>query len=381
MRDGTISIKKLLGYGALLINVIVGLWLILCFGASSISPLRFKFLQLFSLTTPLAIIANFIFIFIWLFTNTKWRALFPFLLLVLCNRIIAPVFGFNYLSKNNEVRQNNTLKLIQWNVHGMGYFDEQHNHNANDIMDVINKEAPDIICLPEYYTLKNDSLKPFTSRLLADNGFPNFVFCQDNPYEFVNFGIAVFSKYPIRNTKTYNIDNHIVLIHCDIALPSAKGEKIVSMFFTHLCSFLFTNDDKDLLLSFTKKINIDEKDVWRSKAFINKFNRDYCLRANEAEVISAIINQTPYPVLVCGDFNDLPASYAYTVLKGSLNDAFIQKGFGFGRTYNRIFPTLRIDHIFYDPTALHLLSYRTLKLQLSDHYPIIANFEIDTHRW
>ncbi len=381
MRGNEITIKKLLGYGAMLINLIVALWLILCFAASSISPVKIKYLQLFSLTTPLAIIANFIFIFIWLFTSTKWRALFPFILLVLCNKIIAPVFGFNYLSRNVDVRLNTTLKLIQWNIHGMGYFDELHNRNANDIMDIIAKEAPDIVCLPEYYIYKNDSLRPFTARLMADNRFKHFIFCPDNPYEFVNFGIAVFSKYPIINYKRLYVDKYIGLIQCDMVLPSEKGDKMVRMFFTHLCSFLFTEDDKELLRSFTQKVAIDEKDIWRSKAFINKFDRDYCKRSAEAEIISAIINQSPYPVLVCGDFNDLPASYTYTVLKGNLNDAFIQKGFGFGRTFNHIFPTLRIDHIFYDPTALHLLSYRTLTSQLSDHYPVIANFEIDTHSW
>ena len=82
-------------------------------------------------------------------------------------------------------------------------------------------------------------------------------------------------------------------------------------------------------------------------------------------------------MVVCGDMNDLPASYTYTTIRGNLNDAFVQKGKGFGRTYNEIFPTLRIDHIFYDPSALHIIGYKVPQIRISDHYPLIVNFEIE----
>jgi endonuclease/exonuclease/phosphatase (EEP) superfamily protein YafD len=82
---------------------------------------------------------------------------------------------------------------------------------------------------------------------------------------------------------------------------------------------------------------------------------------------------------VCGDFNDLPFSYTYSQIKGPLTDAFVKKGRGFGRTYNQIIPTLRIDHILYDDSALHLKAFKTVYSPLSDHSPVFANFEIKSN--
>ncbi len=377
IREQKDTILKLLGYGVLFINILVGIWLLLCYAASVLSPARVAYLELFSLSTPLAIIANVIFIFIWLFSKRKWRTLFPLLLLVICYKIIPPVFGFNYLADNDMTRLNSTLKLMLWNVHGMGYFDEAYNHHANEIMDVVRQECPDVLCMPEYYLLKEDSLKPFTARLLHENDFKEYRFCTDNPYDFVNFGIAVFSKYTIKNYKAYPIGKYIYLMQCDMLLPDVKGDKVVRMFFTHLCSFMVSDDDKEMVASVRDKKSFDDADLWKYKKIIGKFNKDYAERATEADNAAYIIRQSPYPVVVCGDMNDLPASYTYTAMRGNLNDAFVQQGTGFGRTYNEIFPTLRIDHIFYDPLAMHVIGYKIPHIRLSDHYPVIANFEIE----
>ena len=99
-------------------------------------------------------------------------------------------------------------------------------------------------------------------------------------------------------------------------------------------------------------------------------------RASEADKAAAIIAKSPHPVLICGDFNDLPGSYTYTQFRGDLKDAFVEKGWGFGRTYNLISPTLRIDYIFYDPAVLRIKSYSSPRTELSDHNPVIVNFEI-----
>ena len=227
----------------------------------SLAPQHFHYLELFSLTTPLAIIANVIFIFIWLISRAKWRALFPLLLLVFCYKIVPSVFGLNYLGDNDMSRLNTTVKLMQWNVHGMGYFDDGGNRFANQIMDIVKSEAPDILCMPEYYSFKKDSMMPFTSRLLHENDFKQYHFCVDNPYALVNFGIAVFSKYPIRNYKAFAISKYIYLVQCDVALPGVKGEKIVRMFFTHLCSFYFSDNDKEFLKQVKDKKAIEEGDI------------------------------------------------------------------------------------------------------------------------
>ncbi len=63
-------------------------------------------------------------------------------------------------------------------------------------------------------------------------------------------------------------------------------------------------------------------------------------------------------------------------MRGELKDAFLEKGRGLGRTYNQIIPTLRIDHMFYDPTVLKPIGFNCEFTSLSDHNPVIVNFEI-----
>jgi endonuclease/exonuclease/phosphatase (EEP) superfamily protein YafD len=370
------TVYTLLGYLILFINILAVIWLLLCYVASFTSPAEVKYLELFSLTTPFAIAANAIFILIWLLSGKKRRGLLSLFTLLICYKVILCVVGFHFAADSNMTHQKNTMKLMLWNVHGMGYFDEAHNHRASDIMDIVKKECPDILCMPEYYLLKNDSLKPFIERILHENEFKEFRFCEDNPYEFVNFGIAVFSKYPIRNHKTYAIGKYIYLLQCDVLLPDEKGNKMMRMFFTHLYSFMISDDEIELVTAVGDKKGIDASDIMKYKRFARKFDRHYAERGEEAEKAATIISQSPYPVVICGDLNDLPASYTYTTLKGSLNDAFVQKGKGLGRTYNEISPTLRIDHIFYDPSTLRIIGYEIPHIRLSDHYPVIANFEM-----
>ena len=44
----------------------------------------------------------------------------------------------------------------------------------------------------------------------------------------------------------------------------------------------------------------------------------------QADTIAKYIQQSPYPVIVCGDFNDVPGSYAYRTVKGNLQDVFVK---------------------------------------------------------
>jgi hypothetical protein len=75
-------LRKLLRYTLLLLNVGSVVWIALCALAAVKSPLEVSHLALVTLTTPFAIIANVLFVFIWLFTSKKIRSLFSVFTLV-----------------------------------------------------------------------------------------------------------------------------------------------------------------------------------------------------------------------------------------------------------------------------------------------------------
>ena len=79
---------------------------------------------------------------------------------------------------------------------------------------------------------------------------------------------------------------------------------------------------------------------------------------------------------MCGDFNDVPNSYTYFTIRKDWQDAFLQKGFGIGRTYVHISPTLRIDYILASP-AFNVLQCRKFSTPWSDHNPVVADMKLE----
>ena len=105
---------------------------------------------------------------------------------------------------------------------------------------------------------------------------------------------------------------------------------------------------------------------------MGKLKIGFLKRQAQADKIKAEIDKSPYPVIVCGDFNDVPNSYAYETIGRGLQNAFEKKGAGLGRTFSGIAPTLRIDQIFID-SFYQVNQYTRVAKKLSDHFPIVTD--------
>ncbi|HEV3325461.1 MAG TPA: endonuclease/exonuclease/phosphatase family protein, partial [Puia sp.] len=97
---------------------------------------------------------------------------------------------------------------------------------------------------------------------------------------------------------------------------------------------------------------------------------------DQAVEVRATLDKSPHPGIICGDFNDVPNSYTYATIRGNWQDSWLQKGFGIGRTYVNISPTLRIDYILADP-RFTVLQCRKIPLPWSDHNPVEADLELE----
>jgi endonuclease/exonuclease/phosphatase family metal-dependent hydrolase len=359
----------------LLLNLCAVVWLVLCLLASFTNPAEVEYIALFSLSTPFAILANLVFIIFWLFSSHKWRAILSILAIGGCYKVVLTIVGFNFFGPNDMKQRGNTIKIMSWNAHGMGIFEKPKPKDFDkNILEYLDRENADILCLPEYSLSKDNIMKPFADKIIRNGDYIDYRFQPDNSLNNkVYIGTAVFSRYPFKNYESHRLTDFIYMMQGDVQLP---GNNMLRVFFVHLTTFGLSDKDK-AYIDEAKKRNTEVKDdLTRSKTFIGKFNNAFAKRAKEAGLAASIIAKSPYPVFICGDFNDLPGSYTYTTMRSKRNDAFLDKGRGFGRTYNHILPTLRIDHMFYDTTGLRLLGFECPSTTLSDHNPLIANFEI-----
>jgi endonuclease/exonuclease/phosphatase family metal-dependent hydrolase len=134
-------------------------------------------------------------------------------------------------------------------------------------------------------------------------------------------------------------------------------------------SFKLTSEDKVHYSDFIKSAGPETFDGLRG-TIQQKLGPAFLIRARQSRIIADEIqkNRSDY-LLVCGDFNDTPISYAHRKIQGPLLDAFAESGWGPGTTYNQNYFWFRIDHIMHSPN-MEAFNCTVDKVKYSDHYPV-----------
>jgi endonuclease/exonuclease/phosphatase family metal-dependent hydrolase len=138
---------------------------------------------------------------------------------------------------------------------------------------------------------------------------------------------------------------------------------------SHLESNKISDDERTDYYYLTKDPNKQKLENFTHMMF-QRLTPAFKMRAKQAQVINQAIreNKNPY-IIVCGDFNDTPISYARHTIKGDLEDAFVESGSGMGISFNRHRFFFRIDYILH---SKNMKAYNCTvgKLKISDHYPV-----------
>lgn len=186
------------------------------------------------------------------------------------------------------------------------------------------------------------------------------------PYYYIEKDMAIFSRLPIlhKGHLTFAPGYSSSCIYGDFKL----GKDTVRLYSVHLESYKLGKKERQFMkeISSGLKGNDIPEGVKNLTTRLMIANKN---RAHQAEEIQRHIDGSPYPVILCGDFNDTPLSYTYRQLSRKLTDSFIEKGRGIGNTYIGEFPSFRIDYVLHSPT-LYTVGYTREDITLSDHYPI-----------
>lgn len=318
---------------------------------------------------PFLLLLLLIFLLIWVFRWGKKvsRFMIVFNLIVLLAGIqqIRAVFGFHFLSGKDFMERPEGIRVMSWNVSGW----DIHNWDAKNkqtyqplMFDLIEQSGPDVLLLQEFFNCIDPDIVPSYIDMLAGRGYPYYFF---SPHSITiqgkfQSGLAIFSRYPLRDTAFFfpeSAGHSEGFQRSDIEVNG----KVYRLFNTHLESAGMDSDDIEAVGK-----------VKGSRTLFYKIRNSHIVRMKQARELKAEMKSSPFPVILGGDFGELPNSTTYFYLRKGMKDAFTKKGSGIGRTFSYVAPTLRIDYLFIDP-SLQIKTYYKIDKDYSAHYPIISD--------
>lgn len=341
-----------------------------------ITAIEFWPMTFLALGFPLILMGYIFFIICWFFIH-KRTALVLFILLWVGHKNIFSTFGFNYPQKQFSEKDSNSLRVLSWNVN---YFSNSsiHSDSANAprrlILNYIKKVNPDIIVFQDYVNYEMKGVYSNINVLKDSLGYKYFYFGVDyfigTEGSKMSYGNPIFSKYPITDTGLIRYPQFFYNENLAFADINYQNKKF-RIFNTHLLSMNLNAKEEQFDDPLFK--NFDEKFIFKASKFqkLKRFDKHHVA---EALVAKQAITTSLYPVVFCGDFNSIPASSTYQIIRGKLNDSFIEQGFGFGGTYANLTARLRIDYILTDK-QFKVIHYFRDKVPYSDHYPVVCDIQ------
>lgn len=354
------TIGSFLGRLLLGLNALVAILMLLSGFSSYIDPYAMPMLSCAGLAFPVFLLLNLLFFFFWLLFRRKY-ALFPLVVMFACMMPIRTYFPINV---HDQQISDDAIKVLSYNVMT---FDGHKPHTKglnNEIVRYIQQVNADIVCLQEA-TFNNSNAKKFLSEKSfreAMSAYPYY-----SHYKERSNGWICLSRYPILSAHFVKYES---VGNGSMAYELKVGSDTLLLINNHLESNKLSVDDK---AAYREMIKNPEEDKLKStsKLLMGKLVDAVSIRAAQADVIAKYVHDSKHKyVVVCGDFNDSPLSYAHRVIGEELNDAFIDMGNGFGISFNRNGFYFRIDHIMASDNwqLLHCEVDRSIKA--SDHYPI-----------
>ncbi len=351
-------------------NIVAVLLMILTLIGTKISPEVFLLPAYFTLAFPFIIAINIGFVVFWILAR-KWFFLLSLSILLFSVVEINNTFPV-HLGKTGNFQSKQSIHILTYNTMMNGKLKKHTLKKPNKVLQYILDSNADIVCLQEFRVSNNNAYLTHEDimRIFRKYRYKHIDY-KVNKHNY-NLGIATFSKYPIINKKRIEYTSYAnISIYSDIDI---KG-KIIRLVNNHLESNRLTENDKAMPIRLRDDFNAETL-TGITLQFSRKLGTAYKLRGNQADAVTHVIATSPYKVIVCGDFNDVPSSYAYSQVKGKLKDAFSEIGTGFGCTFNDKYYHFRIDYVLYDSTAFTPMIFKVDNVNYSDHRPLLCELNI-----
>lgn len=338
------------------VSLVLSVLLVLAYLSVVVDPAKAWFFTLFGLLYPLVLPATAL-LFVWsLIRRSHMRGLLAVVLL-------PSVFFFGrYVQLHHATpEQEGSLKVISYNVGLFAHGPERADRLvlADSVSHWLRAQDADLICLQEFYLPADVPMDKWLKRHFPDYRAEYYIF----PGTRGAFGNVTLSRRPVVNKGKINFEQSTNLaLWTDVQLYSGA-------FRLYNCHFESYNISLSGLVKKDGAVEETER----------KMRRSITERPKQVAEVMRGVDSAPVQSLVLGDFNDSPLSYTYFRLLRGRHDSFVKAGKGFGATYRTLWPLLRIDYILY-PKGLEAVTYEIPHVDYSDHYPIVATYNLEKTR-
>ena len=321
-------------------NIATILLMLLAGYSDRLNPVDHPILSVMGMTFPIFLLANLLFLFFWL--TVKWKK--AWIPIAGFAAAYVPITLFMPLNMRQDVPKG-TIKLISYNVctYGGNY---KYDHGFDTVFSYLEREKADIVCLQEDV----DTWRRFVfQRYQKIYPYNDTTVLHQNALTFN--GVGIHTRFPIIRKER-------------IWYPSNTNGSVA----------YYLNTGKDTLLV----INNHLEGTHLSDEERNNYKgNNNARRAPQAEAVHRYIEEhRQYPIIVCGDFNDTPISYARRTIAQGLTDCFQETGRGLGLSYNQKGFYFRIDHLLCSPDLQPFNCQIDDKMDASDHFPLICHIKM-----
>lgn len=361
--------KKNLPFGRRMLIFLAGvlafvglLAMIFCMLCPLVSPDKFVWLSFFGLAFwPILFFNVLMFVILLLLKSRK-----TVFISIISIALSLPGLQKSFSTKNTNSDEGN-VKIMTYNIAMFRSITDNAKSAElveKDIVEMINSQNPDVVCLQESGRWNDDKAGKFCEKINCKYFF------------FDNSDIGteiIFSKYPLEDDDFTDAFNKINYGVAKLVKGGSVGKFYVEC--VHLKSFMI-NDDEIAYVTDAK--NYIENSETVGKSLVKKLILGFENRTSESKFIVDNLPDRDNPLIICGDFNDTPLSYTYHKMsKTGMSDAFLKAGNGIGKTYCGRLPLLRIDYLWTNDLIVPM-TFEVLKFKQSDHYPVVMSFNV-TH--
>ena len=330
----------------------------------------FKFMPFIGLILPILLLANLASAIYW---TIRWRCwVFIPLIAIFSNwGYMSCVLQSPFFSPASSpmVKMNvytpGVLTVATYNVDAFNH--EHTGYSCKEIASYMRNLQADILCFQEFGINDEFGIDSISAAL---SNWP-YHYIPSSPEGKNLLQLAVFSRYPIK-------EEHLIIYpdskNCSLACDIEINGRTIRLFNNHLQTTEVSQNKRKL----EKGLRTDDSQRVEHAALglIDGLHENFQKRAVQADLLKQLIAASPYPTLVCGDFNSLPSSYVYHTVKGDkLQDGFQTSGHGYMYTFKYFKHLLRIDYILHSP-ELNSTDYFSPDLNYSDHNPVVMRVKL-----